>query len=226
MSETPTAPRSAGGRSLLRAAFTVGGLTLASRILGFIRDVAIAAVGGAGVVTDAFFIALAIPNFFRRLFGEGAFSAAFTPMFAGRLETDGHAAARAFAERALAVLLPALLVLVAAMEFGAPQIIGWIWLDPVADPDRYALAVAFARVTLIYLLFICLVAMFGGVLNALDRFAAMAAAPILFNLCLIVAAALHAALGFGATVGHALAWAVAVSGVAQLILMLVCARRE
>ena len=214
-----------GGRSLARAVFTVGGLTMGSRVVGFIRDLAIAGFGGAGVVTDAFFIALAIPNFFRRLFGEGAFSAAFTPMFAGKLESEGRAAARAFAEQSLAVLLPALIVATALLELFAADLLRTVWGGLADEPDRFGYALAFMRVTLIYLIFICLVAMFGGVLNALDRFAAMAGAPILFNLTLIAAIALHAALGAGETLGHALAWGVAISGVIQLALMLFAAKR-
>jgi len=226
--------------SLMRAIATVGGLTLASRVFGFLRDVLIARVLGAGLVADAFFVALILPNTFRRLFGEGAFSTAFVPMFARLLAGDGRAVAHEFAEQAQALLASLLLAAVIL------ALVGMDWLVPVIapgfadDPDKLAVAVSFARATFPYLLLICLVAMLGGVLNSLDRFAAMAATPILFNLTLIatlIAAELaidgpvQATVGDGApaeatlTAGTLLAWGVSLSGVLQFAWMVWQTRR-
>ncbi len=196
-----------------RSIATVGGFTLASRALGFVRDVMVASYLGAGPAADAFFVAFKFPNFFRRLFAEGAFNAAFLPMFAGRLATLGASGARAFAEDALAVLLTTLLVFLIVAE----ATMGWLMmaLAPgfLDEPEKYRLAVHFARITFPYLLFISLVSLFGGVLNSLDRFAAVAATPIFLNLALIAAL-----LGFTQVLpgaGHALAWGVAAAGIVQ-----------
>src|ERR1700689_2907019 len=109
--------------ALLRSVATVGFYTMASRVLGFVRDMLTAAFLGAGPVTDAFFVALRLPNLFRSLFAEGAFSAAFVPLFAGMVAKDGREAARLFAEDALAVLLVALLVFVVAGEARMPLLL-------------------------------------------------------------------------------------------------------
>ena len=201
--------------ALIRSAATVGGYTMLSRVLGFLRDILIAAALGAGPVADAFFVAFRIPNMFRRLVAEGAFSAAFVPMFSRRLEADGQGAAQSFAEAALAVLLSALLVLTLLAEISMPWLMRVIAPGFLDDPEKFDLAVLFTRITFPYLLFMALVALFGGVLNALYRFAAAAAAPLLLNLVLIAAV-----LGFadaGPTPGHALAWGVARAGAGQSI---------
>jgi putative peptidoglycan lipid II flippase len=211
--------------AFLRATATVGVYTMASRVLGFVRDMAIAAYLGAGPVADAFFVAFKFPNFFRRLFAEGAFAAAFVPMFAGTLAKHGRGPARDFAENALAALLAVLFVLVVAAEFAMPWIVRAIAPGFADEPERLALAIEFARLTFPYLLFISLVALMGGILNSLDRFAAVAATPIVLNLCLI--GALFALTPMLATPGHALAWGVAIAGVAQfLFLAWACARED
>jgi putative peptidoglycan lipid II flippase len=209
--------------ALIRSIATVGGYTMASRVLGFLRDVLVAAYLGAGPVADAFFVAFKFPNFFRRLFAEGAFNAAFVPMFAGKIATSGKAAARAFAEDTLAVLLAVLLLVVIAIEAVMPWFMALVAPGFVRDPEKFRLAVDLARVTFPYLLFISLVSLQGGVLNSLDRFAAVAATPVLLNLCLI--GALLGLNPFVATPGHALAWGVALAGVAQFLwLAWFCAR--
>ena len=209
--------------ALIRSAATVGGYTMLSRVLGFLRDILIAAALGAGPVADAFFVAFRIPNMFRRLVAEGAFSAAFVPMFSRRLEADGQGAAQSFAEAALAVLLSALLVLTLLAEISMPWLMRVIAPGFLDDPEKFDLAVLFTRITFPYLLFMALVALFGGVLNALYRFAAAAAAPLLLNLVLIAAV-----LGFadaGPTPGHALAWGVALAGAGQFVWMAAACRR-
>jgi len=209
--------------ALMRSIATVGGFTMASRVLGFARDILIAAMLGAGPVADAFFVAFKLPNFFRRLFAEGAFNAAFVPMFAGELAAAGREAARRFAEEIFAVFVVGLLVFVVAMQIAMP--FAMIGLAPgfVGDPEKFDLAVALTRLTFPYLLFISLVAHLGGVLNALERFAAAAATPILLNLVLIGALIWLSPLL--PTAGHALAWGVAVAGVAQFLWLIEACRR-
>jgi putative peptidoglycan lipid II flippase len=211
--------------SILRSIATVGGYTGVSRVLGFVRDILIANVVGAGPVADAFFVAFRLPNMFRRMFGEGAFNAAFVPLFARRLEEQGEAAAKGFAEQALSVLLTALLVVSALAMATMP------WLMYVlapgfvgdSDPEKFELAVKLSRIAFPYLLFLALVALLSGVLNALHRFSAAAAAPILLNIFFI--AALLIVLPLTGQPGHVLAWTVALAGFAQLLLLVVAAHR-
>ena len=200
---------------LLRFAATVGGFTLLSRVLGFARDILIAVFLGAGAAGDAFFISFKLPNLFRRLFAEGAFNLAFVPMFTSALASDGRAAARVFAEDALAVLLWALLAMVVLAQIAMPWLMLVIAPGFADDPAKFDLTVYLARLTFPYLLFISLVSLLSGLLNSLERFAAAAAAPIFLNLCLI-----GALLGFaraGETPAHALAWGVAIAGLIQFL---------
>lgn len=201
--------------ALLRPIATIGGYTLISRVLGFLRDVLVAAYLGAGPVADAFFIAFKFPNFFRRLFAEGAFNAAFVPMFAGRVASAGREEARRFAEDAMAVLLAVLFALLVVAELAMPWIMRGLAPGFLAEPAKFALAVDLTRITFPYLLFISLVSLQGGVLNSLDRFGAVAFTPVLLNLCLI--GGLVGLAGLTPTPGHALAWGVAGAGVAQFL---------
>lgn len=210
--------------NLARAIATVGGFTMISRVTGFVRDMLIAAVVGAGPASDAFFVAFQIPNFFRRLTGEGALTVAFVPMFAGMVETKGKEAAVAFAGQVQSVLLVVLLGLVVAAELAMPGVI-LVMAPGFADEVlRYELAVELTRITFPYLPLISLVALWGGMLNSLGKFWAMAAAPILLNLILITA--LATAAGALETPGHVLAWGVAAAGVAQALFVAAACRRE
>ncbi len=209
---------------LLRSIVTIGGMTMVSRVLGFIRDMLIAAVIGAGPVADAFFVAFRLPNLFRALFAEGAFSAAFVPLFAKRVEAEGEARAVAFAEQALSVLLSALLLFLIVFELAMPLFIYVIAPGFADQPQQVALAVELARITFPYLLFISLVSLMGGILNSLGRFAAAAATPILLNLAMIAAAL--ALVPFTPTAGHALAWGVAAAGAAQFLWLFYFCGRE
>ncbi|MAJ92999.1 MAG: murein biosynthesis integral membrane protein MurJ [Rhodospirillaceae bacterium TMED63] len=211
--------------ALLRSIATVGGFTMISRFLGFARDILIAAILGAGPVADAFFVAFKLPNFFRRLFAEGAFNAAFVPLFARHMSEGGRDAARRFAEEVLSVFVVALLLFVTILQIAMPWIMHGFAPGFADDPLRFDLAVAMTQITFPYLLFISLVSQLGGVLNALGKFAAAAAAPIILNLCLITA--LLGLSAFVATPGHALAWGVAIAGAAQFVwLMVACHRAE
>ncbi len=209
--------------ALVRSLATVGGYTGISRILGFLRDILIAAALGTGPVADAFFVAFRLPNLFRRLFAEGAFNAAFVPLFARRLEEGGQAAARAFAEHSLAVLLSFVLALSALAMAFMPWLMYLLAPGFAAEPEKFDLAVELSRITFPYLLFMALVALFGGVLNSLYHFAAAAAAPILLNVIFI--AALVLVLPLTGHPGQVLAWSVAAAGTGQFLLLAVAAHR-
>lgn len=208
---------------LFKAMATVAGLTGISRILGFLRDILTAAILGAGPIADAFFVALKLPNFFRRVTAEGAFSVAFVPLYSEKLEKEGDEKADLFASNAFAVMLTVLIPFTLIALLSMPFIIYAIAPGFSGDEVRYDLAVDLSRITFPYLLFMSLTALLGGVLNAHDRFAPFASAPILFNLCLIIA------LWFGApiseTPGHALAYGIAAAGVAQCLWLFVCIRK-
>lgn len=211
---------------LFPAIATVGGMTLISRALGFVRDVLVAAFLGAGVGADAFFVAFKIPNLFRRLFAEGAFASAFVPLFASHLEgedrVEGRVRARHFAEEALAVLFWILLVFVVVIEITMPWVMAVFAPGFIDEPEKFKLAVDLARITFPYLLFISLVSLLGGVLNSVGRFWAAAATPVLLNISLITGISIGAAFGLPAP---ALAWGVAVAGVIQFIWLFVHAAR-
>jgi len=191
---------------------TVGGYTLVSRVTGFVRDMVMAAVLGAGPVADAFFVAFRLPNHFRAIFAEGAFSAAFVPAYARIRVTGGPEKARAFANRIFTLLLVTQLVLLAAAIAFTPGVIRVLAPGFESDPGRFALAVDLTRVTFPYLLAMTLVSLYGGMLNALDRFAAAAAAPILLSLAMMATLALA---GLFPSAGHAAAWGVLVAGVLE-----------
>ena len=202
---------------MLRGVLTVGGWTMASRVLGLLRDMLMAALIGTGPVADAFFVANKLPNLFRRLFGEGAFNAAFVPEFAGLLTAEGPAAAQLFAQEAFAVMAFWLGTLTLLGEIFMPQVMT-VFAPGFADmPEKFALTVQLARITFPYLMLICLAALLSGVLNGMDRFAAAAGAPVLYNLFSI--AAMLGLTPYVATVGHATAWGVSASGVVQLALL-------
>ena len=208
---------------MFRGVLTVGGWTMASRVMGFVRDILIAALAGTGPVADAFFVALRVPNLFRRLFGEGAFNAAFVPEFSGILATEGPEPAKHFAEQAIAVLAFWLVLLTVAGEVFMPQLMLVLAPGFMDIPGKAELTVALARITFPYVLLICLAALLSGVLNGLDRFAAAAAAPLVFNTVSI--AAMLLLTPHLPTVGHALSWGVTISGVLQLALLAWAVRR-
>ncbi len=199
---------------LVKAMATVAGLTGLSRIFGFIRDIMMAAVLGVGPIADAFFVALKLPNFFRRVTAEGAFSVSFIPLYTEKLEKDGTGEADQFASNAFAVMLAVLVPFTILCLWVMPWIIYAIAPGFSEDPVRYNLAVELSRVTFPYLLLMSLTALLGGVLNARNRFAPFAAAPILFNLCLIAALFVSPAIG---SAGHALAWGVFAAGIVQFL---------
>src|SRR3954470_16764191 len=177
--------QTSGGRGMLGRMASVGGLTLVSRVVGFFRDIVLAAVLGAGPVADAFFVALRLPNHFRAIFAEGAFNAAFVPAYARVREQRGGAAAILFADRVFTLLLASQVVLMALALLFTPEVIRLLAPGFGDDPGRFPLAVELTRITFPYLLLMTMVTLFSGMLNAIDRFAAAAAAPILLNLSMI-----------------------------------------
>src|SRR5665811_8203 len=213
--------------TLYRGFATVGGMTVISRVLGFVRDVLIAAVLGASSITDAFFVGFRVPNMFRRLFAEGAFNAAFIPLFSKRLDTDGPEAARDFASLALAGLTLVLVAFTILAEIAMPWLMLLLAPGFADDPDKFHLAVLLARIALPYLVFMSWVALYTGLLNALGRFAAAAFAPSLLNVVLIAVLLGLIATGTGeqTIAGVALAWGVAVSGLLQVAIVAFAAAR-
>jgi len=176
--------------NLLKSAGTIAGLTLVSRLFGFVRDVLLARILGAGAAADAWQLAFQLPNIFRRLFAEGAFSAAFVPLFNRRAHgpdgTEDKDAAERFASEILAIFVPVLIFFTAIIELAMPAVIWFI--DDFGEGGRTSdFSITLARITFVYLTLISLTTLAAGILNSLSRFAAAAAAPILLNLCLIAA---------------------------------------
>jgi putative peptidoglycan lipid II flippase len=201
---------------MIQRILTVGGYTLLSRATGFIRDIILAAVLGAGPVADAFFVALRLPNHFRAIFAEGAFNAAFVPAYARIRQQDGAQRAGLFADRIFTLLLASQVVLLAVALLFTPAVIDVLAPGFRADPQRFGLAVELTRITFPYLLLITLVTLYSGILNALNRFAAPSAAPILLNVSMVAALLLAR---YFPTAGHAAAWGVLISGVLQALLV-------
>ncbi len=210
--------------TLSRAIAVVGGYTMLSRVAGFARDILIAAFLGAGMVADAFFVAFKLPNFFRRLFAEGAFNAAFVPMFSRLLEREGREVARDFAAEIMSVLVAVLLVFCGLMQVFMPLMMFVLAPGFADDPAKFELTVELTRLTFPYLLFISLVSLQGGILNSLNRFAEVAFTPVLLNLVMIAAMLLFARKL--ETAGHALAWGVSIAGIVQFVWLALALRRE
>ncbi|TMJ12630.1 MAG: murein biosynthesis integral membrane protein MurJ [Alphaproteobacteria bacterium] len=207
--------------NLLMATGTIGGLTMVSRIAGFAREMLMSRIMGASAAADAFFVAFRLPNTFRRLFGEGAFSAGFVPLYSQRLHGEGgETDARRFSEEVLAVFLPTLLLFTLFFEIIMPLFVAAI---SGYQGEKLALATFLTRITFPYLLLISLVSLFSGILNSLTRFTAAAFAPALLNLSML--AAMLLVRDGGEKTATALAIGVTVGGVIQLALLIAACRR-
>ncbi|AKI02607.1 murein biosynthesis integral membrane protein MurJ [Hoeflea sp. IMCC20628] len=214
--------------SLIRKFASVGGATMASRVLGFVREAMIAGFLGAGPVADAFYAAFRFPNLFRRLFAEGAFNAAFVPLFAKEIEGGGPAAAKKFAEQVLSVLLLSLFAISALAMIFMPFLVGTVIAPKFADdPEKFELTVLLARIMFPYLAAMSLVAMLAGILNSLRRYFLAALAPVLLNVVLVASLVAAGYLDLSAPIiGEVLGWSVTVSGLLQLGLLVWALKRE
>ena len=217
MIDTPTpqvSPPARKGPSLNRSTGIVGGMTLLSRLLGFVREIMLATAFGAGASMDAFLVALQIPNFGRRMFAEGAFSQSFVPVFTETKTTQGHEASREMVAVVMGTL-GGVLSLITLLGCLAAPVLVWMFASGFAsDAGKAELAAELLRWTFPYLMFISLTSMAGGILNAYGRFALPAFTPVILNLCLIASAF----IGDGGV--HILAYAVFVAGVLQFAVQL------
>lgn len=206
---------------LIRKFATVGGSTMASRVLGFLREALIAATLGAGPVADAFYAAFGFPNLFRRILGEGAFNSAFVPLFAKELEGGGKEAARKFAEQVLAVLIVVLLALCALFIVFMPLMVDTIIAPGFsAIPAKFDITVGMARIMFPYLFCMSLVAMLSGIMNSMRHYFLAAILPVLLNVVLVSLAAIALYFDYDDNLtGYMLAWGVVVSGFLQLGLL-------
>lgn len=210
--------------NLHKAIGTIGGLTMVSRVFGFAREMMMSRIMGASGAADAFLVAFRLPNTFRRLFGEGAFSAGFVPLFSQRYHGPGGLEeARKFSEEVLAVFLPTLFLFTLVFEIGMPLFVWAIASGYADEPAKFELTVFLTRITFPYLLLISLVSLFSGVLNSLTRFAAAAFAPALLNIAMLAALILVPTGGVQSAI--ALSVGVTVGGVIQLALLWECSRR-
>jgi putative peptidoglycan lipid II flippase len=214
--------------SLVAKFASVGSATMASRLLGFVREALIAAALGAGPVTDAFYAAFRFPNLFRRLFAEGAFNTAFIPLFAKEIEGGGMEAARRFAEDVLAVLLTVLLALSALAMIFMPFLVGTIVAPGfAASPEKFDLTVVMTRIMFPYLLCMSLLAMLSGIMNSMRKFFLAALVPVLLNVILIAVLAIGLLGSLSEReAGLLLAWGVLASGIAQLLILAIAVRRS
>ncbi|MDX2028516.1 MAG: murein biosynthesis integral membrane protein MurJ [Alphaproteobacteria bacterium] len=205
--------------SFARSLFTVSGLTILSRIGGFVRDTLTAIYLGAGPVADAFFVAQRLPNLFRSLFAEGAFSAAFVPLYTTEQERHGGKAAQRFAGHALALLLSVLVPFSILVMLFMPFVMKLLAPGFEDEPVKYQLAVDFSLITFPYLALISITALQGGVLNARGIFGPAAAAPIAFNIILIIG--IFVAKFYHFHMGYTLAWSMLIAGVVQMLWLVI-----
>jgi len=206
-----------------RSIFTVSSLTIVSRIAGFIRDALTAIFLGAGHEADAFFVAQRLPNLFRSLFAEGAFTAAFVPLYTSELKQGGLKAAQKFAGEALALLIAVLTPFSIVVLIFMPIAVLLIAPGFQSQPETYNLTVSFSRITFPYLLLISITALQSGVLNARGRFGPPAAAPIALNIVMI--AGLLAIYAFDLPAGATLSWSLTISGGVQVLWLVVSCYR-
>ena len=205
---------------LISGFLTVGMWTMLSRVLGFVRDAMILGYLGTGPLYEAYVVAFRLPNMFRRFFAEGAFNMAFVPMFSKKLEGDEDA--EGFASEAFAGLASVLIALTLIAMAAMPWLI-YALASGFAGQEKFDIAVDFGRITFPYILFISLAALMSGVLNAMGRFAAAAAAPVLLNVLLVGGMAVAAVIG--GDIARTLIWMIPVAGIAQLALVWIAAKR-
>lgn len=209
---------------LLKAMATIAGFTMASRVTGMVRDMLTASILGAGPIADAFFVALKLPNFFRRIAAEGAFSVSFIPLYSKTLEQEGEDEAGKFSGQVFSLMTIILAVFSVVMIVTMPWVIHVIAPGFEEETERYSYAVVMTQMSFPYLMFMSLTSLFGGMLNAHQKFGPFAAAPIIFNTTLIAFLVVFAQ--FFPSAGHSMAVGISVSGVLQLILMILYVRKH
>lgn len=207
---------------LYRSFLTVGGLTLLSRILGFLRDILAAAVLGTGFVADAFYVAFRFPNLFRRLFGEGAFNSAFVPLYAAKLEGEGREAAQKFASEAMTGLSFVLILLSVIAILGMPWLMYLLAPGFSETAEKFELAVHLTQITFPYLLCMSLVALMSGILNTIGKFVESSSVSIVLNTVLSIAMLITIWLDLRGepSAGYVQAWGVFAAGLLQLVLLM------
>nr|WP_319384892.1 murein biosynthesis integral membrane protein MurJ [uncultured Roseibium sp.] len=213
--------------SLVRNFTTVGGATMLSRVLGFVRDVLLAAAVGTGPVADAFAVAFRLPNLFRRLFAEGAFNSAFIPLFGRAVEEDGDEGARRFAGEIGAALLFCLLALTAVAQIFMPFVVLGLAPGFSGDSAKFDLTVLMARIAFPYLIFMSLLAFLAGILNTYQRFAAAAFAPVMLNvvMSIVLGSVLVAGVEDNTELGIILSAGVTFGGIVQLLVVVADLKR-
>ncbi len=208
---------------ILRHIITISGFTVMSRVFGLVREIMIARFLGASLVTDAFFVAFKFPNLFRRIFAEGAFNAAFVPLFSRKLVSEGREPAKSLAEVIFSAMLVFLTIFVLLVVIFTPTIIHILAPGFATTPERLELAITFTRITFPYILFISLAAHLSGVLNSFDRFAAAAGVPILLNVVMISSLLICPYIDLSYGIG--LSIAVTIAGIVQLLWLYVACWR-
>ena len=204
----------------------VGSLTFLSRILGYFRDLLIARVIGAGLISDCFFVAFKLPNLFRRILGEGAMNAAFIPVVSGVRTKSGKKSADVFFSNIFSFLLVALLAFVLILEIFMPLIITLIAPGFSDNPEKFNHSINLTRLTFPFVLFICLTSLMGAYLNTLGKFASMAVTPIILNLSLIFTLLIFFKSENLFLISSTLSFVVSIAGIIQVIWMYYNIRRN
>lgn len=201
--------------SLFKSIATFGGFTFVSRITGFLRDMVLANLLGAGMVSDAFFVSFKLPNLFRSLFAEGAFTSAFVPIFSQKLVAEGKKKSLLFAAQTVTILILFLAIFVACFEALMPYVVRVLAPGFIHDAGKMELAATLCRITFPFLLFISIVSFQAGILNSFEKFAAPAAAPIILNLTMILSG--FVLVPFTKTPAHGFAYGITLAGIFEII---------
>lgn len=201
--------------SFIRSIATFGGFTMISRITGFVRDTLIAYFLGAGNISDAFLVSFKLPNLFRSLFAEGAFTSAFVPLFSSKLVASGKDESIRFAAKAISLLTALLIIFIILFEIGMPLIVKILAPGFISDPQKITLTISLCRITFPFLLFISIVSFQAGILNSFDRFAAPASTPIILNLGIIIAGIFS--VNFLSMPVYGMAWGITLSGIIEVL---------
>ena len=211
---------------LLKIISIVGSLTFLSRILGYVRDLLIARVIGAGMISDCFFVAFKLPNLFRRLFGEGAMNSAFIPVVSGIKSKSGKNNADIFLSKVFSILIVFLFLFVILAEIFMPFVISIIAPGFINNSEKFTLSIELSRLTFPFVFFICLTSLIGAYLNTLGRFASMAVTPVILNLSLISVLLLFFKTENGLEISNFLSASVSIAGVIQLFWLYLCLKKN